>query len=210
MKNRNIKNIKLYPKNSKNKIITIVLIGTIITTSLTGCTKNKTCNIKEDHYHIYKSKDEIKYIYEGCNFDSTSYINTKEYIIKDDLGNYLYQNNLYETDNIKEDIQNQLNTQTTIYQIKTSEPYKNKKGTLTFPTKWKVVNETTFSNYEGIGRIGTQIKYKTYKIEKENNEYEKEEIITSSLKDQTYIDINDFVVLEDAKQAYYVKGKKMK
>lgn len=210
MKNTKIENIKLYPENTKKRYITLFLIGAIITTSLTGCAKNKNCNIKEDHYHIYKNKTEIEYIYQDCNFDSTSYTNTKNYIIKDDLGNYLYQNNLYETDIIKEDIQNQLNAQATIYQIKISEPYKNKKGTLIFPTKWKVVNEKTFSNYEGIGRTGTQIEYKTYKIKKENNEYEKDEIITSSLEDQTYIDINDFVVLEDAEQAYYVKGKKIK
>ena len=139
MKNKIIGNIKLYPKNTKKKIMTLFLIGTIISTSLPGCSKDKTCNIKEDHYHIYK----------------------------------------------------------------------NKNGKLTFPTKWKTVSKKTFSNYEGIGRTGTEIEYKTYKISKENNIYKKEKVTSKDLEQGTYIDINDFVILQDAEQSYYVKGKKL-
>ena len=62
MKNKIIGNIKLYPKNTKKKIMTLFLIGTIISTSLTGCAKDKTCNIKEDHYHIYKNKNDYDLI----------------------------------------------------------------------------------------------------------------------------------------------------
>ena len=209
MKNKIIGNIKLYPKNTKKKIIALFLLGTIISTSLTGCAKDKTCNIKEEHYHIYKNKTNIEYTYKDCNFDSKSYTNTGEYIIKDDLGNYLYQNNLYETDLLKDEIEEDLNNKKTIYQIKNTTPYKNKAGKLTFPTKWKTVSKKTFSNYEGIGRIGTQKEYKIYKLSKENNIYKKEKITSKELEQGTYIDINDFVILQDAEQSYYVKGKKL-
>ena len=209
MKNKIIGNIKLYPKNTKKKIMTLFLIGTIISISLPGCSKDKTCNIKEDHYHIYKNKNDIEYTYKDCNFNSKSYTNTGDYIIKDDLGNYLYQNNLYETELVKDEIEEELNKQRTIYQIKSTTPYKNKNGKLTFPTKWKTVSKKTFSNYEGIGRTGTEIEYKTYKISKENNIYKKEKVTSKDLEQGTYIDINDFVILQDAEQSYYVKGKKL-
>lgn len=209
MKNKIIRNIKLYPKNTKKKIMTLFLIGTIISTSLTGCAKDKACNIKEEHYHIYKNKNDIEYTYQDCNFDSKAYTNTGDYIIKDDLGNYLYQNNLYETDLLKDEVEKELNKQETIYQIKNTTPYKNKNGKLTFPTKWKTVGKKTFSNYEGIGRTGTDIEYKTYKLSKENSNYKKEKITSKELEQGTYIDINDFIILQDAEQSYYVKGKKL-
>lgn len=209
MKNKAIRNIKLYPKNTKKKAIALLLIGAITSTTLTGCTKYKTCNIKENHYHIYKNKSEIEYTYQNCDYNSEAYTDTDNYIIKDDLGNYLYQNNLYEAELLKDEVEKELNSQETIYQIKNTTPYKNKEGKLVFPIKWKTVSKNTFSNYEGIGRTGTQIEYKIYKLSKKNNEYKKEKNISSELESGTYIDINDFVVLQDAEQSYYVKGKKI-
>ncbi len=208
-----MKNLKIYPQNIKKRLISLCLATTFLVTGLTSCSIKKNCNIEEEHYHIYKDTKEIEYTYHPCEYENKNQVKLKEYILKNDLSYYLIKNNLYETSKIGPYLNKEIEQLDTIYQKEVTTPKIGKDGKLILPEKWKLINEEQLKNYTGIIRQGQkeEIKYKIYTIKTKNGKYQKKSEVKLQL-DQVngeYIDIDNFIILENKEENRYNQGKKL-
>jgi len=194
-----MKNVKIH------KTMAFILAANI---ALTGCA---TCNIKEDHSHIYIKKDKSEF---DCHYGRCgSHRSSQEelgYIKNDELGEFCKQNDLFPLEQVKNMIKEAVAEENLVAAI-TCILNKTKEKP-TFIEGTRLLTKDDLKDYTGLVKIGTpkDVLYTVYKIKEEQGTYTKEKQIVKNidtLEGEYYIDFFDVIYLNTDEIISYVDGQ---
>lgn len=176
----------------------IVLAGVL----LTSC--HGYCDVEEEHYHIYSRDGKALY---SMDEDVDDYHKNRDYVLLNDVNKTLIDNNLFPLECVTDEVKYIIGDRNNFIQAKNVKPYIDEEGKLEFTVHWRLLDEKEVKNYSGIAREGNVIKYIVYTLGSDSKLNRVEVDSLDDLGDNYYINLDEFILIEDANEKVFNDGK---